>query len=183
MLFRSDEKPNMETGNINFVIQEKEHEVFTRKGADLMIRKTVSLNEALCGFEFKITHMDGRQLVIKSKPGEIIRALADGGQPFVKIVKGEGMPSKVNMFVKGDLYVQFTVEFPKDSELPDESIELLRKTLPNPSMQVDYDEQIAEVAHLDHADMRSFGGGGVSASSSACDEDRGGSQPVQCQQS
>lgn len=180
----ADEKPNTETGNINFIIQEKEHDLFTRKGADLMIRKTISLNEALCGFVFKITHMDGRELVIKSKPGEIIRAASDGGQPFVKIVKGEGMPSEGNMFVKGDLYVMFTVDFPKDAELPDETVQLLRKVLPNPSMQVDYDEQIAEVAHLDHADMRNFGSGGAAASSAACDEDSGaGSQPVQCQQS
>ena len=180
----ADEKPNTETGNINFIIQEKEHDLFTRKGADLMIRKTISLNEALCGFVFKITHMDGRELVIKSKPGEIIRAASDGGQPFVKIVKGEGMPSEGNMFVKGDLYVIFTVDFPKDAELPDETVELLRKVLPNPSMQVDYDEQIAEVAHLDHADMRNFGSGGAAASSAARDEDSGvGSQPVQCQQS
>lgn len=179
----ADEKPNTETGNINFVIQEKEHESFTRKGADLMIRKTVSLNEALCGFVFKITHMDGRQLVIKSRPGEIIRAVADGGHAFVKIVKAEGMPSKENMFVKGDLYVQFTVEFPKDSELPDETVELLRKSLPSPSMHVDYDEQIAEVAHLDHADISNFGSGGATATSSASGADRSGPQPVQCQQS
>jgi DnaJ family protein A protein 2 len=78
-----------------------------------MMRKTISLNEALCGFVWKITHLDGREIVVKSKPGEIIRATADGGQPFVKIVKGEGMPSKGNMFVKGDLYVAFTVRFPE----------------------------------------------------------------------
>jgi hypothetical protein len=87
------------------------------------------------------------------------------------------------MFVKGDLYVHFTVEFPKDSELPDETVELLRKSLPSPSMQVDYDEQIAEVAHLDHADISNFGSGGATATSSAGGADRSGPQPVQCQQS
>ena len=180
----ADEKPNMEPGNINFVVQEKEHEVFTRKGADLMMRKTISLNEALCGFVWKITHLDGREIVVKSKPGEIIRATADGGQPFVKIVKGEGMPSKGNMFVKGDLYVAFTVDFPKDNELTEGAVESLRKILPNPSMQVDYDNEKAEIAHLDQADVRNFGNGGATAFNSTYDEDNDkGPQPVQCQQS
>lgn len=181
----ADEKPNVEAGNINFVVQEQEHELFKRKGADLLIRKTVSLNEALCGFVWKITHLDAREMVIKSKPGEIIRALADGGQPFVKIVKGEGMPSKGNMFVKGNLYVAFTVDFPKDKELSEEVVASLREILPNPSMQVDYDDNTAEVAHLEQADVRNFGSGGAATSTSAYDEDTadGGPQPVQCQQS
>jgi DnaJ homolog subfamily A member 2 len=46
----SDEMPGMETGDINFVIQEKDHELFKRKGADLLVTKELSLNQALCGF-------------------------------------------------------------------------------------------------------------------------------------
>jgi DnaJ family protein A protein 2 len=68
-----DEKPNIEAGDVNFVIQEKEHEVFKRKGADLLITKTLSLNEALCGFEWIVKHLDGREIAIKSKPGEVIK--------------------------------------------------------------------------------------------------------------
>jgi len=186
IIFRgmADEKPNMEAGHINFVVQEKDHQLFTRKGADLLIRKSLSLNEALCGFVWKITHLDNREVVIKSKPGEVIKALADGGKPFVKIVAGEGMPSKGNMFVKGNLYVLFTVEFPQENELSEEAVESLRKTLPNPSMQVDYDDQTAEVAHLEQGDVSQFGKGGATTSTSAYDEDEdGGPQPVQCQQS
>jgi len=47
---KGDEVPNMEAGDINFVVQVKEHDMFTRKGADLLITKKVSLNQALCGF-------------------------------------------------------------------------------------------------------------------------------------
>jgi DnaJ family protein A protein 2 len=61
----ADEKPNMETGDINFIVQEKEHELFKRKGADLLISKTLSLNEALCGFEWSVTHLDKREVIIK----------------------------------------------------------------------------------------------------------------------
>jgi DnaJ family protein A protein 2 len=46
----ADEVPGRETGDVNFVIQEKEHELFKRKGADLLIMQDISLNQALTGF-------------------------------------------------------------------------------------------------------------------------------------
>lgn len=49
----ADEVPNMETGDIVFVVQEKEHTLFKRKGADLLIEKNISLNQALCGFKVR----------------------------------------------------------------------------------------------------------------------------------
>jgi len=51
----SDEIPNMETGDVNFVVQEKENDLFQRKGADLLIVKTLSLNQALTGFQVRIS--------------------------------------------------------------------------------------------------------------------------------
>lgn len=182
---KADEKPNMEPGNINFIIQEKEHSLFKRKGADLLITKTLSLNEALCGFEWKITHLDQREIIIKSKPGEVIKAEASDRRPFVKVVTGEGMPSHGNPFVKGNLYVLFTVEFPDDGDLNDDQVEVLRKVLPGAAMAVDYDPETAEVAHLDHADVKNFGKGGAAGAGSAYDSDdeEGGPQQVQCNQS
>jgi DnaJ family protein A protein 2 len=46
----ADELPGMEAGDVNFIIQEKEHDLFKRKGADLLATKEISLNQALCGF-------------------------------------------------------------------------------------------------------------------------------------
>ena len=109
----ADEKPNMEPGDVHFLVQEKEHDVFKRKGADLLITKTLTLNEALCGFEWMITHLDGRDVVIQSRSGEIIRPEARTGQPFVKVVSNEGMPSRGNPFVKGNLYVLSGSSSPK----------------------------------------------------------------------
>lgn len=181
-----DEKPNMEPGDINFILQEKEHALFKRKGADLLITKTLSLNEALCGFEWTISHLDGREIVIQSRPGEVIKPETFGGQPYVKIVSGEGMPSKGNPFVKGDLYVLFRVEFPDDGELDEATVATLQKTLPNPAMSLDFDEDTVEIAHLDPADVKNFGKGGAEASNDAYDSDeegRGGEQNVECRQS
>ena len=46
----ADEVPGRETGDVNFIIQEKEHDLFKRKGADLLIMQDISLNQALTGF-------------------------------------------------------------------------------------------------------------------------------------
>jgi DnaJ homolog subfamily A member 2 len=205
----ADEKPNMEAGNINFIVQEQEHATFKRKGADLLISKTLSLNESLCGFSWKIQHLDGRTIEIRSKPGEVIPPEATGGRPYVKLVPNEGMPSRGNPFVRGGLYVLFTVAFPKDGELSAASIAILKHHLPGPSaMRVDDDDNDAaakkaakkkkksddnadaeeepEVVHLEQADVRLFGKGGLTSHDSAYDSDGdrdGGPQPVNCQQS
>ena len=140
----ADEKPNMEPGDVHFLVQEKEHDVFKRKGADLLITKTLTLNEALCGFEWMITHLDGRDVVIQSRSGEIIRPEARTGQPFVKVVSNEGMPSRGNPFVKGNLYVLFRVEFPEDGEMDERAIGMIRKALPGPAERIDYDDEEVE---------------------------------------
>mmetsp|Transcript_24468 Transcript_24468/g.59919 ORF Transcript_24468/g.59919 Transcript_24468/m.59919 type:complete len:413 (+) Transcript_24468:65-1303(+) len=183
---KADEKPNMEAGHVNFIIQQKPHPLFKRKGADLLITKSISLNEALCGFEWKITHLDNREIIIKSRAGEIIKAEKDNKAPFVKIVQGEGMPSHGNPFVRGDLYVLFTVEFPEDGDLKPDQIDMLRKILPGASMAIEYDPEVAEVAHLQLGDVKNFGKGGVASHDRAYESDEegaGGAQQVQCQQS
>ena len=50
----ADEVPGRETGDVNFIIQEKEHDLFKRKGADLLIMQDISLNQALTGFSVSI---------------------------------------------------------------------------------------------------------------------------------
>lgn len=66
-------QPDTVTGDIVFVLQQKEHPKFKRKGDDIFYEHTLSLTEALCGFHFRLTHLDGRQLLIKSEPGEVVK--------------------------------------------------------------------------------------------------------------
>ena len=66
-------QPDTVTGDIVFVLQQKEHPKFKRKGDDLFVEHTLTLTEALCGFQFILTHLDNRQLLIKSQPGEVIK--------------------------------------------------------------------------------------------------------------
>jgi DnaJ family protein A protein 2 len=183
----SDETPKAEPGDINFIIQEKDHDLFKRKGNDLLATKTVSLNQALCGFTWKIKHLDGRVLVIKSKPGEVIKPEMNTKEalPFVKMLPDEGMPSKGNPFVRGNLYVMFRVEFPNDNELPSNVVDELRKLLPEPDQPEEYDPMEVEEVNLTSADLRTFGKGGATHNSNEAhdSDDEDGAQPVQCQQS
>jgi DnaJ family protein A protein 2 len=117
-------QPDTVTGDIVFVLQLKEHPKFKRKGDDLFVEHTLSLTEALCGFQFPLTHLDGRQLLIKSNPGEIVKP----GQ--FKAINDEGMPHYQRPFMKGRLFLQFTVEFPESGSLSPEQCKALEAIFP-----------------------------------------------------
>merc|ERR1719412_1883129 len=78
----ADEHPDADTGDVVFILKQQEHEVFKRKGADLFIERKISLAEALCGFKMELTHLDGRKLLIKTSPGEIVKPMAQGFDPM-----------------------------------------------------------------------------------------------------
>jgi len=73
---KADEIPDGEAGDVVFVLQEQPHPEYKRKGDDLFIERTISLTEALCGFQMDLTALDGRKLLIKSGPGEVIKPVA-----------------------------------------------------------------------------------------------------------
>jgi len=70
---KADEIPDGEAGDVVFVLQEQPHADFKRKGDDLYIERTISLTEALCGFKMELNHLDGRKLLIKTAPGDVIK--------------------------------------------------------------------------------------------------------------
>ncbi|KAL5213872.1 hypothetical protein ABZP36_003024 [Zizania latifolia] len=120
----ADQAPDTVTGDIVFILQVKEHPRFKRKYDDLFIEHTISLTEALCGFQFILTHLDSRQLLIKSNRGEIIKP----GQH--KAINDEGMPHHGRPFMKGRLFVEFNVEFPESGALSRDQRGALEKILP-----------------------------------------------------
>jgi len=64
---KADEIPDGDAGDVIFVLKEKPHDVFKRHGADLYVKKTINLVEALCGFVMEFKKLDGRALVVNSK--------------------------------------------------------------------------------------------------------------------
>jgi DnaJ family protein A protein 2 len=116
------------------VVQQKEHAVFKRKGADLFFEKTLTLAEALCGFKFAIPHLDGRQLLVSSREGDVIKP------GCFKAVYDEGMPVWQRSVEKGRLFIQFDVVFPEPGDLGDKEIAALAALLPpRPILELDLD--------------------------------------------
>lgn len=105
VLFYEDGEPIVdgEAGDLKFRIRTAPHDRFRREGNDLHTTVTITLVQALVGFEKTIKHLDEHLVDVSSKgittPKE------------VRKFKGEGMPLHFSN-KKGDLYVKFEVLFP-----------------------------------------------------------------------
>lgn len=66
-------QPGVEPGDVVIVLQQKPHEKFKRQDCDLYMTHKISLTEALCGFQFIVKHLDGRDIVVKHPAGQIIK--------------------------------------------------------------------------------------------------------------
>ncbi|CAD7934994.1 unnamed protein product [Amoebophrya sp. A120] len=264
---KADEQPGYEAGDVQFVLQEKEHTVFKRNKADLTVQKNITLLEALTGFTMEITHLDGRKLLVKSAPGEVICppknveadwevfdemesagqdvatctysdpaklkevCLQKGFNGFVldkesnkaifreltrdeflskkkkkagmklfvvpdpellaagrmrKCVKGEGMPVFKNPMLKGNLFIELTIDFPKS--ISEDAAKQLRKMLPGPDPMQVPDEEDEHFEHHYVVDMDPVTSEKEHAAAYEDDEDderragMGGGQGVQCAQ-
>jgi len=120
-------QPNTLPGDVVVVLQQSEHPTFRRDGLHLFVKRTVSLLEALTGFSFTVTHLDGRVLRVSSEPGMVVKP----GQ--VKCVRDEGMPQPSNPYVRGNLYVELDVEFPRPGQLDAAAVRALSAVLPRPA--------------------------------------------------
>ena len=108
----ADEYPGMEAGDVIISCQEQPHKRFKRKGADLLIEKTITLAEALTGVDFKLTHLDGTQIRVKNTPGEVIKA------DDLKTMEGKGLPFHKKSWEFGHLFIIFKVVFPESLTAP-----------------------------------------------------------------
>ena len=97
-----------------------DHTIFTRRDMDLFIEKKISLRDALCGFKFSFEHLDGRKMCLTVSPGEVI---APG---TVRGIDGEGMCNYRHNDLHGNLYFEFTVEFPENNFLDEKDLEVKR---------------------------------------------------------
>ncbi|KAK8611877.1 hypothetical protein V6N13_131915 [Hibiscus sabdariffa] len=105
VVFYEDGEPIIdgEPGDLKFLIRTAPHDRFRREGNDLHTTVTVTLVQALVGFEKTIKHLDDHSVDIGykgiTKPKE------------VRKFKGEGMPLHSSK-KKGNLYVTYDVLFP-----------------------------------------------------------------------
>jgi DnaJ family protein A protein 2 len=172
----ADEAPGTVPGDVVFTLQEREHETFKRKGADLVTTLEISLSEALCGLTRTVTHLDGRTLKIETPPGQVVKPES------VKMIQGEGMPHLGSPFTKGRLFVHFRVNFP--SSLPSASIKALAAALPPPPrIDLTGEEEECSMTHVDISQFGQDKGGTGQHDDDSDDEGGQGGQRVQCQNS
>ncbi len=109
-----------EPGDLKVKIRTQPHSIFERRGDDLYTNVTISLTDALSGFQMEITHLDGHKVQISRDkitwPGARMRKT------------GEGMPNYENNNLHGTLYITFDVDFPK-GELKEEDKALIKDIL------------------------------------------------------
>ena len=104
-----DIKSQYRRGRIILTVKVKEHPVFKRSPminglvnpANLMTEVKLTLAEAICGFSKKITHLDGRELIIDND-----QIVSDGD---IKMIEHEGISFRGKYYKKGHLFVKFVV--------------------------------------------------------------------------
>ncbi|CAF3889103.1 unnamed protein product [Rotaria sp. Silwood1] len=109
-----------EPGDLKFIIRIQKHARFERKNNDLYTNLTITLEDALNGFDVSFPHLDGHNVTIKRQkitwPGARIKK------------NGEGLPQHDQNNIVGDLYVTIDVDFPK-GEFNDEQREAIKTLL------------------------------------------------------
>ena len=145
----SDEVPDADPGDLVIIISEEPHPVFKRRNDDLLLEKDINLYEALYGAKFIVDTLDDRQLLVETKPGEV---LTPG---IVKSIEREGMPTQANPYERGKLFIQFNVKFPKADQLNDELKQSLVKICPPEQLPKHNEEDIYPV-HMQDAELEEF---------------------------
>ncbi|RNA16500.1 dnaJ -like protein [Brachionus plicatilis] len=145
----SNQKPGYETGDLIFILEQSKHDTFSRHEDYLIMKHTINLTEALCGFKILFRHLDGRLKAITCSGGEYFH------NQTVKSIPKLGMP-KLNSSDYGDLIIKFSVNFPESKSLNLEKIKILEEILP-PKRTIEFkeDEKIVEVTSK-HVDKNFF---------------------------
>ncbi|KAK2173552.1 hypothetical protein NP493_868g03022 [Ridgeia piscesae] len=171
-----DQMPGVEPGDVIIILQQKENDVFQRRGNDLFMTHTIGITEALCGFQFMLKHLDGRELVVTSEPGKVIEPGS------VKCIMEEGMPTYRNPFQKGNLHVKFDITFPPNKFADEKQLKQLEALLPaRVDVKLPTGENVMEVDLMDYEPNQHGSHDRREAYDEDDDEDHMGAGPrVQC---
>jgi len=90
----------MSIDNADFVIKEKKHGIFIREENDLILEKTISLKDALTGFDASIFDLKKENKTINIGP------MSKNNK---HIIKGSGMPIKDKINEYGNLIIKFNI--------------------------------------------------------------------------
>lgn len=119
---KGNEHSEYRTGDLVIILDVKNDTEFQRVGDDLAIARTISLIEALRGFQFNLKHLNDHEVTIKSATGDIIR------HGDVRRIPNLGMPKMDQAYAYGDLVITYAVEMPQG--LGEEQLAALKALLP-----------------------------------------------------
>jgi DnaJ-class molecular chaperone len=91
-------------GDIKIFVKIENDSIFKRVGLDLVLEKNITLKEALCGFSFEITYINGKSYTLNNNAGNIIP------HGFRKVISNMGLERDQH---KGNMVVEFNVQFPE----------------------------------------------------------------------
>jgi DnaJ-class molecular chaperone len=91
-------------GDIKIFLSVKNDTEFIRNGLDLILNKTITLKEALCGFTFDMKYLDGKTFKINNGNGNVI------GFNYKKVLPDLGMKRDNHI---GNIIINFTIVFPE----------------------------------------------------------------------
>ena len=106
------------TSDVKVHVQIANKTEFNRNGLDLIIKKEITLKDAICGFKMEIPHLNGKTLRLNNDGGNVI------GVNSEKVIRGFGFQRENHT---GNLIIQFDVRMPE--KLSAEKIDKLRELL------------------------------------------------------
>lgn len=109
-----------DNGDLLIRVQSLPHSTYKRRGADLILPKTITLSEALTGYSFSISHIDHTEHLLYSQPGEIIHP------GDIRTIEDLGLPLFRDPIKHGCLFVRFEVELPSPNYLTYDVAEKLK---------------------------------------------------------
>ena len=107
---------SLQKGDLHVLIKLQNNTPFQRKGLDLIFKKSISLKEALGGFQFELLLPTGKMYKINNKKGNIIHP------QYEKVIDNLGIARGSRC---GKLIILFEVEFPKHIDNLDAIVALL----------------------------------------------------------
>lgn len=133
------------SGDIIILIDQKPHDVFSRKGNHLLVERVISLSEALTGVRIVLQHLDGRSLLVTTAPGVVV------DPDHLWCINREGMPVKgTGGSERGNLIFKFKVKYPTTlAELECTKIRQILGAPQEPTVPAEHDECLLQVTNID----------------------------------
>ncbi|KAG5223415.1 DNAJ chaperone C-terminal domain-containing family protein [Salix suchowensis] len=100
---KGDERPGYQPADLIMVIDEKPHLLFDRDDDDLVYKVEIPLVKALVGCSLSVPLLEGEKMSL------LFDLIFPG---YVKIIKGQGMPIAKEIGKRGDLRIDFLINFP-----------------------------------------------------------------------